>query len=244
MACYAVDRVMTAASPPTPAPDSPTVLHAPGEFDYEQTDLVKLYWEEYKLLQDKIDKIGTFKFQIKSWVATLIIAGIVGGKAADAPWYAFLSLVAVVLTFWALEENQAVRGRQYGERAFSLQSRIWKTLSKANPPVRHAPGVCESSIIPRTTNWCVRRATELFYGALLSVIVFATGIQYFNSGPAVVAGTLKNGDEIKIKIKVVGTPGDPGPAGPIGPQGLAGPPGPKGDQGPSGTGAVSPGAQP
>jgi hypothetical protein len=46
----------------------------------------KLAWEEYKLLQDKLDKLGDFRFRVKSWTVTVgsgLIAADAVGKVSD-----------------------------------------------------------------------------------------------------------------------------------------------------------------
>lgn len=57
--------------PSTGAPDKPSRSEASA---LTSEDVFKLCWDEYKLLQDKIDRIGTFKFQVKGWSATLVLA--------------------------------------------------------------------------------------------------------------------------------------------------------------------------
>jgi hypothetical protein len=228
-----------------------------GEY-VSRADLIKLYWDEYKLLQDKIDKIGTFKFQVKGWSATLILAAIVGGKAASVPWYAFLPLLGVVAVFWLLEENQSIRGWQYGKHAGRLEERIAKLLAQAAPPVRYKPETCEKSMLPKPKDakrvardngllrmlgrvglekpglWCVRASTNLFYCSLLLAIAVAVFVQLWHpeTGSPQDARTLNSGDE--IKLKVIGTPGPVGPPGPQGDRGTAGPQGPPGSAGPQG----------
>lgn len=200
-----------------------------------QADAFRLYWEEYKVLQDKIDKIGTFKFQIKGWAATILVGGLVGSKATDAPWYAFLFFAALASTFWLLEEAQAVRGHRYGDRVFILQRKIRGFFARSMPRIIHGPQIGEYSILPRSTNWFVRRSTMLFYLLLIAICVWAMGVQIFNPTHSSQPGALKNGDEIKIRVE--SSPGALGPAGPQGlpgPQGPVGPEGPRGETGPSG----------
>ena len=37
--------------------------------------------DEYKILQDKIDKIGAFRFTIKGWSVTVIAVSVAAGSA-------------------------------------------------------------------------------------------------------------------------------------------------------------------
>lgn len=71
-----------------------------------QSESVKYLWEEYKLLQDKIDKIGAFKFQIKNWVVGLVSGLVVSGNIAKLPWWSNLSCLFLIGFFWLFETLQ------------------------------------------------------------------------------------------------------------------------------------------
>jgi hypothetical protein len=43
----------------------------PDTSDSDDNRHVEQIWTEYKLVQDKIDKIGDFKFRVKGWCVTL-----------------------------------------------------------------------------------------------------------------------------------------------------------------------------
>ncbi|MGB6942140.1 MAG: hypothetical protein WBE37_07090 [Bryobacteraceae bacterium] len=47
---------------------------ASTETDNTDKDLLDQLSSEYKILQDKIDKIGAFKFTIRGWSVTIVIA--------------------------------------------------------------------------------------------------------------------------------------------------------------------------
>lgn len=69
-------------------------------------------WEEYKILQDKIDKIGAFRFQVRGWVVTLITAALVAGPVPQGVTGPVLALVPfggllLVFVFWCLEVEQS-----------------------------------------------------------------------------------------------------------------------------------------
>lgn len=226
----------TDPSAPSPAPAAVPPAAA-------QVELVKLCWDEYKVLQDKIDKIGTFKFQIKGWSATLLIAGIASGKALDTAWYALLPLLILVLAFALLEGAQSQRGRQYGRRALELQNRIQRTLRHFPSPVSYSPEICQASILRapkvrrgksvfftrRLLHPATANSTSIFYILMFVLGVLASVFQFISSVRSEPSPYLQPGDE--VKIQVIGTPGVRGERGPAGPQGPPGPQGPKGPQG-------------
>jgi len=62
--------------------------------------------DEYKILQDKIDKIGAFRFTIKGWSITVIIASIFAGSATKTVprWLWAISLIVFFDSFLFIRE--------------------------------------------------------------------------------------------------------------------------------------------
>jgi hypothetical protein len=52
--------------------------------------------DEYKILQDKIDKIGGFRFTVKGWSVTITTAALAAAGAAKIPFY-----LPPALFFWS-----------------------------------------------------------------------------------------------------------------------------------------------
>jgi hypothetical protein len=81
-----------------------------------------LRWDEYKLLQDKLDKIGDFKFRVKTWAASLAGLFVVGSEAIKAGWWGALCGTVTVATLFArmlvtLVEKDALIESAVGSRA-------------------------------------------------------------------------------------------------------------------------------
>jgi hypothetical protein len=80
--------------------------------------------DEYKMLQDKIDKIGGFRSTIKGWSVTIVIAA----AAATASSSSLLTVLmisvglGVMLTFFCkFEYDQVKLSRLFGDRARKLE---------------------------------------------------------------------------------------------------------------------------
>jgi hypothetical protein len=73
--------------------------------------------DEYKILQDKIDKIGGFRFTIKGWSLTLIVATLVAGTATKVSpnWIVSAVMAVFVMVLFAVEKKQTDLSRLFGE---------------------------------------------------------------------------------------------------------------------------------
>src|ERR1017187_9655574 len=56
--------------------------------------------DEYKILQDKIDKIGSFRFTIRGWSVTAVVAGAAASTKADGLATAVLVSVGLIAMMW------------------------------------------------------------------------------------------------------------------------------------------------
>lgn len=74
-----------------------------AELEYQNELVMKLAWDEYKLLQDKLDKLGDFRFRVKGWAISLGAVLTVGGAAARAGWPALVATLAMLAVFLWLE---------------------------------------------------------------------------------------------------------------------------------------------
>lgn len=64
----------------------------------------QMLWDEYKLLQDKMDRASDLRFRVKQWAVTLTVAVFFGGAASRIPWWLALACgVLVILAFAAME---------------------------------------------------------------------------------------------------------------------------------------------
>jgi hypothetical protein len=149
-------------------------------------------WEEYKLLQDKVDKIGAFRFTVKAWVVPSLgafIAALYGAKIPSV--FALLGLLFVA-AFYFLEKQQHAHQRAFIHRLRVIESFLKRPHPSGEPqafgPITHASKRTQ----PRTpieaieimnrslersrdpVDWIVSRANEVFYFlATAFVVVFA-----------------------------------------------------------------------
>jgi len=84
---------------------------------------------EYKILQDKIDKIGAFRFTIRGWSVTLVVASIfaVGSSRSVSPLLLLLLLLFVLL-FFSIERKQNKHQTSFENRAFQIEKEIWRIV--------------------------------------------------------------------------------------------------------------------
>jgi len=84
---------------------------------------------EYKILQDKIDKIGAFKFTVRGWSVTLVIGAIfaVGSTKLVSPLLLLL-LCAFVWLFFFVEWKQSNYQSLFGDRAFQIEKEIRRLI--------------------------------------------------------------------------------------------------------------------
>lgn len=82
------------------------------------------HWDEYKLLQEKLDRVGDFRFRVKAWLVSLVTAMVVGASLLKLPSVGFLGLPIIGL-FWMMERYYDV-----------LQSGLSKRLNVLEPILR------------------------------------------------------------------------------------------------------------
>jgi len=100
------------------------ITFIPPERPFDEAEFKRRLADEYKMLQDKIDKIGGFRFTIKGWSVTAVIAASAAGGAAKS-----LMTVVTVSTglafmlyfFFLFELEQVKLSRLFGERLRKLE---------------------------------------------------------------------------------------------------------------------------
>jgi hypothetical protein len=77
---------------------------------------------EYEIVQDKIDKIGAFRFTIRGWTVTLVTGAILAVASATflSP-YALLFLLILLGVFAAIERQQNRNQQVLEDRAFEIE---------------------------------------------------------------------------------------------------------------------------
>lgn len=86
--------------------------------------------DEHKMLQDKIDKIGAFRFTIKGWCVTLIVAAIFAGKAfaVVSHWLWFSAAAVLLWSFFLYEKEQTDLRYRFGKRSMDIEGVITRLL--------------------------------------------------------------------------------------------------------------------
>jgi hypothetical protein len=124
---------------------------ADPEAEQLEAGLVRL-WEEYKLIQEKIDKIGEYQFKVKSWSATLLGALLFGGAATSRILLALPCAFVVAVVFHLSERRQRLLSQRLGRRAFAIERAFiefppildevkWKRIQRRIPALEFVPGI-------------------------------------------------------------------------------------------------------
>jgi hypothetical protein len=96
--------------------------------------------DEYKILQDKIDKIGGFGFTIKGWSVTAVIAATAAGSTANrllTVAMVSLGLAVMLIFFFRFELRQVRLSRLFGERARKLEN-TFKLIDRGDGRTKRA----------------------------------------------------------------------------------------------------------
>lgn len=100
------------------------ITEIPSQRPFDEGEFRRRLSEEYKTLQDKMDKIGGFRFTVKGWSVTAVIAASAASTASKSLATALTISVGVafMLTFFFYFEFEQVRlSRLFGNRAKKLE---------------------------------------------------------------------------------------------------------------------------
>lgn len=93
----------------------------------EDQALVEQLTSEYQIIQDKIDKIGSFRFTVRGWSVTLVIASIFAtGSSKDVSPWLLLFLPVFILMFYFMEQKQNRFGYYFGQRALQIERELYR----------------------------------------------------------------------------------------------------------------------
>ena len=161
-----------------------------------ETEFVDKLENEYKILQDKIDKIGAFRFTIKGWSITVILAAAFASASTGIPaWLWLVSMFVFLGFFFYFEFEQTALRYRFIRRCISIESAITRVLRTAATrsddaivrasfvKLRSVPGITNHlhkksarSDLEERSNWHVfREADGCFYIALGLLIIFFAG---------------------------------------------------------------------
>jgi hypothetical protein len=174
-------------------------------------------WDEYKLIQGKIDKIGDFQFKFKGWSATLLGALLYGGFKTSNVLAAVFGGVVVAAMFHISETRQRWLGRRLGQRAIAIEetlrtfppttdAKAWRLVQQRNPAMRFAPAIARTMADRSPQRWCRANRLTLLIGRL---VMHSNDVFYFAQYFLLVCLLL--GHLISSRIKRLGPPDDPAP---------------------------------
>jgi hypothetical protein len=83
-----------------------------------------LRWAEYKVIQDKIDRIGDFRFRLRGWIVTLVAAAAGGAFSGKLQSPVFLIGCVAIFAFQRLESTQSRWERALGNRAATIEKEL------------------------------------------------------------------------------------------------------------------------
>jgi hypothetical protein len=113
----------------------------PSQQPFDEADFKRRLADEYKILQDKIDKIGGFRFTIKGWSVTAVIAASAAGSASRNPLTVTtvsLGLAFMLWFFFRFELEQVKLSRLFGDRVRALEE-TFRTLDRNKGTTTSAP---------------------------------------------------------------------------------------------------------
>lgn len=92
--------------------------------------VVDLLMREYTILQDKIDKIGGFRFTIKGWALTLDTGAVLATFTTSLDRHLSIALIfLVVFALWLLELKQVHLSNIFQNRTFRIERAIMRRLT-------------------------------------------------------------------------------------------------------------------
>lgn len=141
------------------------------EVEGKQT-LSSIEWEEYKLLQGKIDNLGEFEFKIRGWAVTLTAGAFAAAKAVEQPTLLPGGLMFVLVMLGLFEISKTTPWKKaFINRINALERKARSAESGHSAGFVPAPAVARYIYWARKTSPISRRLMRLvsvwvFYGLL------------------------------------------------------------------------------
>lgn len=161
----------------------------------DTSSLEEHLFDEWKVIQGKLDKVGEFKFHVKNWAFTITVAILGGAYVAAKPWWLALWAIISPLLFWLLEQKQERLANAFGQRAERIEGAIARSQNKMNlatparkallRAVKQSPGLAEDiRILTKSRSFRLwKYADSFFYGGLVVLVIVATIASYLRQGP-------------------------------------------------------------
>jgi hypothetical protein len=190
-----------------------------------EENLLELMHSEHKILQDKIDKIGGFRFTIRGWSVTIVMASIVaaGGSKLISP-YLLGVLFIFIWVFYAVENRQNELREIFQNRAFYLERRLREQLRLQAPDhtltgtfpglAHHLHDVQQEQVVSAGRRW-LTTTDRYFYAIQSAAVVVAISALVLIGKPT--DSQAPSQTVIQINGKLTGiTPSAPPPTKPVG----------------------------
>jgi hypothetical protein len=134
---------------------------------------------EYKIVQDKIDKIGSFQFTIRGWSITLVIASVFGvASSTSTSPYILLILPFIILAFFLMERKQQWLSERFGSRAFQIEQQVRRLVRSGFAPglVRRDVGMTPRiahDLFGESKTFKIHKAIEITFYIVQCAVVLA-----------------------------------------------------------------------
>lgn len=90
--------------------------------------LIDGLFEEYRIVQNKIDKIADFELKVRGWCITLesaLIIGLIAGRIfISSPYHIIILMLFIILVFQFLEQEQLETKKILSKRAVIVEQAI------------------------------------------------------------------------------------------------------------------------
>jgi hypothetical protein len=117
----AIDWALRPRGTPPVAERQPQAL--PADRPEPASDQYKRAWDEYALLQNKLDRIGDFRFKVRGWTIALVSALFLASSvtAAKIAWYSYAFALFVLCMFHLMERLQGEWSEAFRTRLMWLE---------------------------------------------------------------------------------------------------------------------------
>ncbi len=140
---------------------------------------------EYRIIQDKIDKQAGFRFTVRGWSVTLFVGAVLGTNALKLPQYSLLAVLVPLIAFPMMEYSQWRNHSVLSARAIRIEKAIWRIVRTSVPS---DPQSIVSGIVPRLgtelgedwnlmrppVRWLRSHGYIFFYVAQVALVIVAT----------------------------------------------------------------------
>lgn len=184
-------------------------------------DTIESAWQEYKVLQDKVDRIADFRFRIKGWMVTIVLAISFGGYATGglAP-IAYVGLAFVVLVFYMFEQSQAAWHNAFIGRLLKLEKEIafleardamtspeFGSLRRRIGPAL-GPAISQEKrrilsikLIGPSRHFLISHSHGLFYICTLLVVAFMSLLSWCDTRSSILGGEFETSEKIESQSR-------------------------------------------